>query len=482
MSRSSFVARTSLTALFALSVWTMPLAETANATSDTATTPAQSTTESVSFRFVPSSGASVSSVSVRGSFNGWGESPMSRQPDGSWSLTLDLEPGEYQYKYFINGDWPSNMAAGPDNAAIDLDAHGYVSDGYGGKNAVRNVGEGVAQAKHRDPAELEIRMDTMQECIDEVSIEIYPVILRNEGNLRIAQLVALFLERANVKDIRVNDTPFNVSAVSDVWTNSSVFGDFIDNVSIDSDYAMLGEFWQRPDGGFEVRGIVVDAEGCPVWVDSHIMGGDFDPMHGAIVLVERLRTRLGLPDPQREDAPEGEWAEFSRIDSGVPADEEFAAMEDRQANMREKFANANVIVFPILQSDEFNPEGAVELAALLETEGICPAKLAPTEVRIEFTPTPSQLRRLWDMARGFRDHVRTAGIDADYGLLAEYLLNAEAREVLAVNFVLCDAEGEWVVVDLQNSHHEDFTSIAPETLACCNRLVAKRMTNYLAAK
>jgi cyclomaltodextrinase / maltogenic alpha-amylase / neopullulanase len=44
-------------------------------------------------------------VHVIGQFNDWSRSrhPLVRQPDGSWSLTLDLDPGRYEYKFTVDG-------------------------------------------------------------------------------------------------------------------------------------------------------------------------------------------------------------------------------------------------------------------------------------------------------------------------------------------------------------------------------------------
>ena len=96
-------------------------------------------TVSVTFTYVPVSGEKVTSVSLRGSFNNWGEWPMKRQPDGSWSITVQLAPGTYQYKYYINGKWPHDMATGHNGKPVDLQADKYVDDGFGGQNAVRII-------------------------------------------------------------------------------------------------------------------------------------------------------------------------------------------------------------------------------------------------------------------------------------------------------------------------------------------------------
>jgi len=101
--------------------------------------------EEVTFTFEPGD-EGVTSVSVRGSFNGWGETAMAEE-DGVWSVVIDIEPGEHQYKYFVNGEWPGNMETDLGGGPLDADAEGYVDDGYGGQNAVRTVGGAAAKPK-----------------------------------------------------------------------------------------------------------------------------------------------------------------------------------------------------------------------------------------------------------------------------------------------------------------------------------------------
>lgn len=58
----------------------------------------------------------AASVSLRGNMNGWGETPMDKNPNtGIWSVTLRLgdAAANYEYKFFING---SNWITDPANA------------------------------------------------------------------------------------------------------------------------------------------------------------------------------------------------------------------------------------------------------------------------------------------------------------------------------------------------------------------------------
>jgi cyclomaltodextrinase / maltogenic alpha-amylase / neopullulanase len=96
----------------------------------------------------PAQAPQVTSISVRGSFNGWNETPMSRQPDGSWRATVALGDRTYEYKYFINGAWPTDMCydltwghPGSDYW-IDPAADSCVPDGHGGQNARITIGAG----------------------------------------------------------------------------------------------------------------------------------------------------------------------------------------------------------------------------------------------------------------------------------------------------------------------------------------------------
>ncbi len=73
------------------------------------------------------------SVFLAGEFNSWSDSasPMAGQ-DGAWSLTLDLAPGDYQYKFVVDGQWTQDKT-NPEAA----------EDGFGGKNSVAKVPAGV---------------------------------------------------------------------------------------------------------------------------------------------------------------------------------------------------------------------------------------------------------------------------------------------------------------------------------------------------
>ncbi len=72
--------------------------------------------------------ASARSVGVAGSFNDWRPqaTPMRRTDDGSWSVSVELPSGTYQYLFVIDGSaWVADPAA-----ARTLD------DGFGRRNSL----------------------------------------------------------------------------------------------------------------------------------------------------------------------------------------------------------------------------------------------------------------------------------------------------------------------------------------------------------
>ncbi|ANQ53570.1 isoamylase early set domain-containing protein [Thermosipho sp. 1070] len=73
-------------------------------------------------------------VMIAGDFNNWDaeSDEMYGLGDGWWEAILELEPGEYQYKFVVNGEeWVE-----------DPNAFAYVPDGFGGKNSVLKVCRG----------------------------------------------------------------------------------------------------------------------------------------------------------------------------------------------------------------------------------------------------------------------------------------------------------------------------------------------------
>ncbi len=87
------------------------------------------TTYGMVFNFKPDGGGTGKKIYLAGNFNGWKPSDPAYQltdddGDGTWSLTIKLAAGTYQYKFVLDGTtWIK-----------DPYAPGEAPDGFGGRN------------------------------------------------------------------------------------------------------------------------------------------------------------------------------------------------------------------------------------------------------------------------------------------------------------------------------------------------------------
>jgi glycosidase len=77
--------------------------------------------------------ASPDHVAVAGDFNGWSQeaTPMSRQSNGVFSVSVDMSEGVHLYKFLVDGKWINDPHS---------DAELEQSDGFGGKNSAVLIG------------------------------------------------------------------------------------------------------------------------------------------------------------------------------------------------------------------------------------------------------------------------------------------------------------------------------------------------------
>lgn len=94
---------------------------------------------------------------VAGAFEGWDGTAMSDNGDGSWSITLDLEAGSYEFKFQNGaGGWEELDCGG--NRSLTVDGSGPVS--YTGCFA--QCGEATECAVDPDPANITFQVDMSQ--------------------------------------------------------------------------------------------------------------------------------------------------------------------------------------------------------------------------------------------------------------------------------------------------------------------------------
>ena len=159
-----------------------------------------------------------------------------------------------------------------------------------------------------------------------------------------------------------------------------------------------------------------------------------------------------------------------------------AELEKRLDLMKSNGPNVSLTILPVRIGAIEKAEDAAtasDLARMINEAGLCKAAPAKQSLLLKASMNdPNEMNKLWALAREFRDYAKKNPSDADYVLYADYIFTPNWDFVM-VHFVVCDRQGEWVIVDLQNSHHPDYQSINPKSKEDCNRLVVKRLEGYL---
>ena len=107
------------------------------------------------------------------------------------------------------------------------------------------------------------------------------------------------------------------------------------------------------------------------------------------------------------------------------------------------------------------------------------AELAKEELRFSFTPAMNQQKVLWTAARSIREKVRARAPGTEYVLLAHFVAAPDREEAFGAHLYLFDRGGRCVIVDFQNSHHDDFRRDPPNSPASRVRLAAQRLEAHL---
>jgi 1,4-alpha-glucan branching enzyme len=53
------------------------------------------------------------SVFLSGDFNEWSASshPLKKDKEGMWKISISLDPGQYQYRFLVDGEWQNDPAS-----------------------------------------------------------------------------------------------------------------------------------------------------------------------------------------------------------------------------------------------------------------------------------------------------------------------------------------------------------------------------------
>jgi hypothetical protein len=332
------------------------------------------------------------------------------------------------------------------------------------------------------------RLELMKSKGPDGALTILPVRLAGKTWDRVTEVVGVLLEKQGLKNIELGKTPF--IPVETNWENlAASVGVFVKTNPITTGYALYAEYnGDHKMGLNELRAVVVDQTGAVVWTDRLTMQDealkkieDRDPMTFSVLLVERLGPQLGLNDETAKAAKPGKLAALLDQRSGLPPESERAALPERQKAMKQALPGATLLIYPArIGGNQTSLPSATNIVRLLNEAGLCKAVPADATVLLKASQAdPTELKTLWDLAREFRDYVRAHPPAVDYALYADYVFNPQNAEQGFVHFVVCDRQGEWVIVDLQNSHQPDYQSVGLISSDRCDQLLVKRLAGYL---
>jgi len=332
------------------------------------------------------------------------------------------------------------------------------------------------------------RLELMKSKGPDGALTILPVRLAGKPWDRVTEVVGVLLERQGLKNIELGKTPFTPAETN--WESlAKAVGAFVKTNPITTSYALYAEYnGDHKTGLNELRAVVVDQTGAVVWTDRQTPQDEAfkknearEPMTMSILLVERLSPQLGLNEETAKVAKPGKLAAIMDQRSGLPPENERAALPERQKAMKQALPGATLLVYPArIGGNEVSVPSATNVVRLINQVGLCKAVQAEQTVLLKTSlADPNELKALWNLAREFRNFVRTNPPAADYALYADYVFNPQNAEQGFVHFVVCDRKGEWVIVDMQNSHHPDYQSIGVISSDRCDQLLVKRLAGCL---
>jgi len=332
------------------------------------------------------------------------------------------------------------------------------------------------------------RLELMKAKGPDASLTILPVRLAGKPWDRVTEVVGVLLEQQGLRNIELGKTPFTPADTN--WESlAAAVGAFVKTNPITTGYALYAEYnGDRQTGLNELRAVVVDQTGAVVWTDRQTPQdeafrnmGEREPMTMSVLLVERLGPQLGLNEATAKAAKPGKLAAILDQRSGLPPENERAALPERQQAMKQALPGVTLLVYPArIGGKTVSVPSATNVVQLLNQAGLCKAVRADQIILLKASQAdPNELKSLWDLAREFRDFVRAHPPATDYALYADYVFNPQNPEQGFVHFVVCDRKGEWVIVDLQNSHQPDYQSIGIISRDRCDQLLVKRLEGYL---
>jgi hypothetical protein len=337
------------------------------------------------------------------------------------------------------------------------------------------------------PSDRPGRLAAMKTKGPDASLSILPVRLAGKPFDRVTEVVGVLLEQQGLKNIELASTPFE-PAPANLHALATSVGEFVKAHPVTTDYVLYAELnGTREHGLIGFRTVVTDKRGAVVWIDRQGLRDkavkslkEREPMTLCALLVERLGPQFGLNEQTAKAATPGKLAALMAARSGIPPENETAPVPGRQKEFKEARQTATIAVFPVRIGNEVNATSAAALAKSINDAGLCKAVVVRDAVVLKASHAdPNEMKVMWDLAREFREYARKNPTDADYALYADYAFTPNNWEQGFVHFIVCNRQGDWVIVDMQNSHHPDYQSVKPTSSQGCDTLLFKRLQSYL---
>ena len=304
-----------------------------------------------------------------------------------------------------------------------------------------------------------------------------------------ADFLGLLLEEKGYDKYEVTDAEFWLSKEEAARKDrAAIFSKAVVELELKTDYALCaGVIWHLEKSCLEVYTILVDAEGKVVWEDRQAHGDpEFDsnfpgtPRKCIALVRRRLTPVMGLDAlPMKELAPEKEKILRELRMKEPPKGAEFTAIENRLKTMKKAAASSRMLVYPTRVDGDYTVPGETQgLVSQINESKLIKAGESKVKPELEGQGWPNEMEVLWLYANTAKEYARQYPVDSDYVLFADYWRTPRGQ-VWAVHFVILDRNGDWVVVDMQNNHKDDFMQVNPQTLEGCNALVLKRLEGYL---
>ena len=167
-------------------------------------------------------------------------------------------------------------------------------------------------------------------------------------------------------------------------------------------------------------------------------------------------------------------------DSGGPlTGDERAATLVRLNHFRTTHRTAVISVLPVQIGRTPDTSHAVNLAQRMPRAGVCRACGIVRPVAFVAVRPEQDDDAFRELALEVRTYLRQNPTGADFTLYATYALTTAQDQLTAIHLVLCDAQGEWVMVDRQVLHGATSSSAPPASERDGDELVVLRLQGFL---